>query len=173
MPVDRKDTRWNGWGWTKAHNPLEGREAPFRDFGVNVVFGVPGGAISPLYDALLERPDVRIITTKHETNAAFLRDPHVRVTLELARRAAPGGLAQQASQGRLAGQLQAVADAALAMEYGADAVLMNTAIAGARDPIAMAEAMKYAVWAGRLAYKAGRIPRKLYATASSPIEGML
>ncbi len=64
-------------------------------------------------------------------------------------------------------------DAALAMEYGADAVLMNTAIAGANDPIAMAEAMKYAVDAGRLAYKAGRIPRKLYATASSPIEGML
>jgi thiazole synthase len=64
-------------------------------------------------------------------------------------------------------------DAALAMEYGADAVLMNTAIAGAQDPIAMAEAMKYAVRAGRLAYKAGRIPRKLYATASSPIEGML
>lgn len=64
-------------------------------------------------------------------------------------------------------------DAALAMEYGADAVLMNTAIAGAQDPIAMAEAMKYAVLAGRLAYKAGRIPRKLYATASSPIEGML
>ena len=64
-------------------------------------------------------------------------------------------------------------DAALAMEYGAEAVLMNTAIAGARDPISMAEAMKYAVYAGRLAYKAGRIPRKLYATASSPIEGML
>ena len=64
-------------------------------------------------------------------------------------------------------------DAALAMEYGADAVLMNTAIAGANDPIAMAEAMKYAVQAGRLAYMAGRIPRKLYATASSPIEGML
>ena len=64
-------------------------------------------------------------------------------------------------------------DAALAMEYGADAVLMNTAIAGAKDPIMMAEAMRYAVEAGRLAYKAGRIPRKLYATASSPIEGML
>ena len=64
-------------------------------------------------------------------------------------------------------------DAALAMEYGADAVLMNTAIAGAKDPVMMAEAMKYAVDAGRLAYKAGRIPRKLYATASSPIEGML
>ncbi|GAB4111814.1 MAG: biosynthetic-type acetolactate synthase large subunit [Sandaracinaceae bacterium] len=43
-----------------------------RDFGVNVVFGIPGGAISPLYDALLERPDIRIITTKHESNAAFL-----------------------------------------------------------------------------------------------------
>ncbi len=64
-------------------------------------------------------------------------------------------------------------DAALAMEYGADAVLMNTAIAGAKEPILMAEAMKHAVWAGRLAFKAGRIPRKLYATASSPIEGML
>jgi thiazole synthase len=64
-------------------------------------------------------------------------------------------------------------DAALAMEYGADAVLMNTAIAGAKEPILMAEAMKYAVWAGRMAFKAGRIPRKLYATASSPIEGML
>jgi thiazole synthase len=64
-------------------------------------------------------------------------------------------------------------DAAFAMELGADAVLMNTAIAGAQDPIAMAEAMNYAVQAGRLAYKAGRIPRKLYATASSPIEGML
>jgi thiazole synthase len=64
-------------------------------------------------------------------------------------------------------------DAALAMEYGCDAVLMNTAIAGAKDPIMMAEAMKHAVEAGRLAYKAGRIPRKLYATASSPIEGML
>lgn len=64
-------------------------------------------------------------------------------------------------------------DAALAMEYGADAVLMNTAIAGAKNPIMMAEAMKYAIEAGRLAFKAGRIPRKLYATASSPIEGML
>ena len=64
-------------------------------------------------------------------------------------------------------------DAALAMEYGADAVLMNTAIAGAQYPIMMAEAMKCAVDAGRLAYRAGRIPRKLYATASSPIEGML
>jgi thiazole synthase len=64
-------------------------------------------------------------------------------------------------------------DVALAMELGCDAVLLNTAIAGARDPIAMAEAMKYGVLAGRLAYKAGRIPKKLYATASSPIEGMI
>ncbi len=64
-------------------------------------------------------------------------------------------------------------DAAFAMELGCDAVLMNTAVAGARDPLAMAEAMKHAVAAGRLAYKAGRIPRKLYATASSPLEGML
>ncbi len=64
-------------------------------------------------------------------------------------------------------------DVAVAMELGCDAVLLNTAIAGAQDPIAMSEAMKHAVIAGRLAYKAGRIPRKLYATASSPIEGML
>jgi thiazole synthase len=59
-------------------------------------------------------------------------------------------------------------DAALAMEYGSDAVLMNTAIAGAKDPIKMARAMNYAVQAGRLAYRAGRIPKKLYSTASSP-----
>lgn len=64
-------------------------------------------------------------------------------------------------------------DVAVAMELGCDAVLLNTAIAGAKDPIAMAEAMKYGVMAGRLAYKAGRIPKKLYATASSPLEGML
>src|SRR5881296_3831351 len=64
-------------------------------------------------------------------------------------------------------------DAALAMELGADGVLMNTAIAGAQQPIAMAEAMKHAVIAGRLAHLAGRIPRKMYATGSSPIEGMV
>jgi len=64
-------------------------------------------------------------------------------------------------------------DAALAMEIGADGVLMNTAIAGAQDPVAMAEAMNLAVRAGRLAYLAGRIPRKMYATASSPIEGLV
>lgn len=64
-------------------------------------------------------------------------------------------------------------DVALAMELGCDAVLLNTAIAGAKDPIAMAEAMKYGVLAGRLAYKAGRIPKKLYATASSPLDGMI
>ncbi|MBA3061251.1 MAG: thiazole synthase [Nitrospirae bacterium] len=64
-------------------------------------------------------------------------------------------------------------DVAVAMELGCDAVLLNTAIAGAKDPVAMASAMKHAVIAGRLAYKAGRIPKKLYAAASSPIEGML
>ena len=64
-------------------------------------------------------------------------------------------------------------DAALAMELGADGVLMNTAIAGADDPVAMATAMKHAVIAGRLAYLAGRIPRKMYATASSPVEGIV
>lgn len=64
-------------------------------------------------------------------------------------------------------------DAAVAMELGCDAVLMNTAIAGARDPILMAEAMRLAVEAGRKAYLAGRIPRKLYASASSPLEGIV
>ncbi len=64
-------------------------------------------------------------------------------------------------------------DAAYAMELGVDGVLMNTAIAGAKDPVRMARAMKNAVEAGRDAYLAGRIPRKLYATASSPLEGVI
>src|SRR4051812_37681698 len=64
-------------------------------------------------------------------------------------------------------------DAALAMELGADGVLMNTAIAGAHDPVAMAEAMKLAVRAGRLAYTSGRIARKAYASASSPVAGLV
>jgi thiazole synthase len=64
-------------------------------------------------------------------------------------------------------------DAAVAMELGADGVLINTAIAGAADPVAMARAMKLAVEAGRLAYLAGRIPRKRYASASSPIDGVV
>jgi thiazole synthase len=64
-------------------------------------------------------------------------------------------------------------DAAVAMEMGCDGVLLNTAIAGARDPVAMARAMRLAVEAGRLAFKAGRIPRKLYATASSPLGGVI
>jgi thiazole synthase len=64
-------------------------------------------------------------------------------------------------------------DAAVAMELGCDAILMNTAVAGAKDPIAMARAMRMATEAGRLAYEAGRIDRKLYATASSPLDGMI
>jgi thiazole synthase len=64
-------------------------------------------------------------------------------------------------------------DAAVALELGCDAVLINTAVAAAKDPMMMAEAIKHACIAGRLAYKAGRMPRKLYASASSPIEGML
>lgn len=64
-------------------------------------------------------------------------------------------------------------DAAVAMELGADAVLMNTAIAGAQDPARMASAMRHAVIAGRLAYLAGRIARKRYATASSPATGLV
>jgi thiazole synthase len=64
-------------------------------------------------------------------------------------------------------------DAAVAMELGCDGVLMNTAIAGARDPVLMAHAMKLAIEAGRAAFKAGRIPRKRYASASSPIDGTI
>ncbi len=64
-------------------------------------------------------------------------------------------------------------DAAIAMELGADAILMNTAIAEARDPGQMAMAMNYAVQAGRLAYLSGRMPKRLYASASSPIEGAI
>lgn len=64
-------------------------------------------------------------------------------------------------------------DAAIAMELGCDGVLMNTAIAGAKDPVLMAHAMKLAVEAGRAAYLAGRIPRKRYASASSPVDGLI
>jgi len=64
-------------------------------------------------------------------------------------------------------------DAAIAMELGADAVLMNTGIAAAQLPAVMAGAMKHAVMAGRAAYLAGRMPKKLYATASSPLEGVV
>jgi thiazole synthase len=63
-------------------------------------------------------------------------------------------------------------DAAIAMELGCDGVLMNTAIASAKDPVAMARAMRLAVEAGRLAFRAGRMSKKLYATASSPLEGL-
>ncbi|MCO4772287.1 MAG: thiazole synthase [Deltaproteobacteria bacterium] len=64
-------------------------------------------------------------------------------------------------------------DAALAMELGMSAILMNTAIAGANDPVAMATAMRKATEAGRLAFEAGRIPRRLYANASSPVDGVV
>jgi thiazole synthase len=64
-------------------------------------------------------------------------------------------------------------DAAIAMELGCDGVLMNTAIAEANDPIAMAQAMKLAIQSGRLAYKAGRMPRKKYADPSSPLAGLI
>ncbi len=64
-------------------------------------------------------------------------------------------------------------DAAVAMELGCDGVLMNTGIAGAKDPVKMAQAMRKAIEAGRLAYESGRIDRKLYATASSPLAGII
>jgi thiazole synthase len=64
-------------------------------------------------------------------------------------------------------------DAAIAMEMGCDGVLMNTAIAGAKDPVLMASAMRKGVEAGREAFRAGRIPKKLFATASSPLAGII
>ena len=64
-------------------------------------------------------------------------------------------------------------DAAIAMELGCDALLMNTAIASAKNPVMMAHAMRMAVEAGRLAFLAGRIPKKPYASASSPLDGMI
>ena len=64
-------------------------------------------------------------------------------------------------------------DATIAMELGCEAVLLNSAIAHAQDPILMARAMKHAVEAGRLAYPAGRMPKKLYASASSPLDGLI
>lgn len=64
-------------------------------------------------------------------------------------------------------------DAAIAMELGCEAVLMNSAIAHAGHPVLMAQAMKHAIEAGRLAYLAGRMPKKLYASASSPLEGLI
>jgi thiazole synthase len=67
----------------------------------------------------------------------------------------------------------AASDVSAAMELGCDAVLLNTGIAGAREPTWMAAAMRDACRAGRLSYLAGRIPRKLYATASSPVEGVI
>ena len=69
--------------------------------------------------------------------------------------------------------LGCASDAAEAMELGAEGILANTAIAGANDPIAMAEAFKYATIAGRMSYKAGRIAKKPYATASSPVDGLI
>jgi thiazole synthase len=67
----------------------------------------------------------------------------------------------------------AASDAVLAMELGCDAVLMNTAIAEARDPIRMARAMKHAVIAGREGFLAGRMPKRMYADPSSPLSGMI
>jgi thiazole synthase len=64
-------------------------------------------------------------------------------------------------------------DAAVALELGCDGILLNTAVAGARDPVKMARAMRLAIEAGRLAFEAGRIPKRLYANASTPFDGMI
>ena len=64
-------------------------------------------------------------------------------------------------------------DAALAVELGCDGILLNSAVAGARDPVKMAKAMKLGIEAGRLAFEAGRIPKRLYASASTSMDGMI
>ena len=64
-------------------------------------------------------------------------------------------------------------DAAVALELGCDGILLNSAVAGARDPVRMARAMRLGIEAGRLAFEAGRIPRKLYAAASTPMAGLI
>ena len=69
--------------------------------------------------------------------------------------------------------LGTASDASIAMELGCDAVLMNSAIAHAQQPVMMAQAMQHAIVAGRLAYLAGRMPKKLYASASSPLDGLI
>jgi thiazole synthase len=69
--------------------------------------------------------------------------------------------------------LGTASDAAEVMELGCDAVLMNTAIAAAQNPVMMAKAMRQAIEAGRLAYLAGRMPKKHYASPSSPVEGLI
>lgn len=97
-----------------------------------------------------------------------IRNPfNLQIILEQVRERAPGiPVIVDAGVGT-------ASDAARAMEMGVDGILMNTAIAGADDARKMAEAMKWGVQAGRAAYEAGRIPMKLYATASSPIDGLI
>jgi thiazole synthase len=89
-----------------------------------------------------------------------------RVTLQIIREAIRVPMIVDAGVGT-------ASDAAIAMELGADAVLMNTAIAQAQHPVRMAGAMKKAIEAGREAFLAGRMPRKLYASASSPLDGLI
>ena len=89
-----------------------------------------------------------------------------RVNIQLIREAVDVPLIVDAGVGT-------ASDAAVAMELGADGVLMNTAIALAEQPVRMADAMRHAVIAGRQSFLAGRIPRKLYASASSPTEGVV
>jgi thiazole synthase len=95
-----------------------------------------------------------------------IQNPHV---LQIIREVlAPYGLPRVVDAG-----VGTASDAAVAMELGADAVLLNTAVAEAKDPVRMAQAMDLAVRSGRLAFEAGRMPRRLYASASSPLAGVV
>src|SRR5947209_1660726 len=120
-------------------------------------------------ESLLDYVDPKRYTLLPNTAGCYSADEAVR-TCYLAREAGLGTLVKLEVIGDSG--VGTASDAAIAMELGCDGVLMNTAIAAAKDPVAMATAMRLAVEAGRLAFKAGRIGKKLYATASSPLEGV-
>src|SRR5437867_1112059 len=123
----------------------------------------------PSGGSILDHLDTTRYTLLPNTAGCYTADEAIR-TSYLAREAGLGEMVKLEVIGDAG--VGTASDAAIAMELGCEGVLMNTAIAGARDPVAMAQAMRLALEAGRLAYRAGRIGKKLYATASSPLEGV-
>src|SRR6266446_2389344 len=123
-------------------------------------------------ESILDYIDTKRFTLLPNTAGCYTADEAVR-TAYLAREAGLGELVKLEVIGdsrTLFPDVQGLLDATKTLAR--DGLLMNTAIASARDPVAMARAMRHAVEAGRLAYKAGRMPKKLYASASSPLEGL-
>ena len=151
-------------------NPTEADDRPrgsARDWlltaGLAVVLSVPMVGAVRLLDGDSPSTPVPDASTPGATTTAGADTPAPAGQIVPAPAAAPLTLVGDRS----------ASDAAVAMELGADAVLMNTAIASAQDPVRMARAMKLAVEAGWLARNAGRIQPKLYATASSPLQGLI